>query len=84
MVSAIRRGMTPAGRPEGSVDIAGCGRFSIAEDVRAAQDVIRPIAAYFGPYLEEEALGTIGLSVKDFAPVKERMEAGDYPGRLPW
>lgn len=80
MVKAIRRGMAAAGRPEGSVDIAGCGWFSVADDVRAAQDVIRPIAAYFGSYLEEEALNTIGLSVNDFTPVKERVEAGDYPG----
>ena len=81
MVAAIRRGMAAAGRPQGSVDIAGCGWFSVAEDARAAQDVIRRIVAYFGPYLEEEALNSIGLSVKDFAPVKERVEAGDYHGR---
>jgi 5,10-methylenetetrahydromethanopterin reductase len=78
MVAAIRRGMAAAGRPEGSVDIAGCGWFSVAEDSRAAQDTIRRIVAYFGPYLEEEALNTIGLSVQDFAQVKERVQAGDY------
>ena len=67
-------------RGHAHVDIAGCGWFSVAEDVGAAQEVIRLIAAYFGPHLEEEALNTIGLPVRDFAPVKERMGAGDCPG----
>ena len=78
MVAAIRRGMAAAGRPEDSVDIAGCVWFSVSENAKAAQDTIRKIVAYFGPYLEDEALNTIGVSVRDFDQVKDRMAAGDF------
>jgi 5,10-methylenetetrahydromethanopterin reductase len=35
------------------------------------------MAAYFGPYLEEDALATVGLSRADFAPLKALTEAGE-------
>ncbi len=71
MVEPIRRGMNAAGRAAGEVDIAGCLWLSLAEKRREAADTLRPIVAYFGPYLEEAALQTIGLSQADFAPLKE-------------
>ena len=38
------------------------------------------MVSYFGPYLEEEALACIGLTRADFAPLKARIELGDYAG----
>jgi hypothetical protein len=34
--------------------------------------------SYFGPYLEEEALKTIGLSLEDFAPIRREIDRGRY------
>jgi 5,10-methylenetetrahydromethanopterin reductase len=41
---------------------------------------MRGMIAYFGPYLEEEALAKIGLTCSDFAPIKARTDVGDYAG----
>ena len=67
MVDAVLAGAAKAGRQPDAIDIAGCGWLSISEDGRAANEVMRKMCAYFGPYLEEEALATIGLSRTDFA-----------------
>ncbi len=80
MVAAINEGVVRSGRKPGSIDIAGCGWFSVSDDLEAAKATIRPVVAYFGPYLEEDSLNTIGLSVQDFDPIKERIVAGDYAG----
>jgi 5,10-methylenetetrahydromethanopterin reductase len=80
MVAAINKGVERSGRTPGSIDIAGCGWFSVSDDLEAAKATIRPVVAYFGPYLEEEALNTVGVSVKDFDPIKERLAVGDYAG----
>lgn len=80
MVEPIRRGMARAGREPGAVDIAGCGWVSVSDDARAARDTIRPVVAYFGPYLEERALNTVGVSLRDFDPVKRLLAIGDYKG----
>lgn len=37
---------------------------------------MKNLAAYFGPYLEEHALCTIGLGASDFAPLRELVDAG--------
>jgi len=34
--------------------------------------------AYFGPYLEEDALSTVGLSLQDFAPIRREIDRGRY------
>ena len=41
---------------------------------------MRHMVSYFGPYLEEEALATVGLSRADFAAIKARIDVGDYSG----
>ena len=80
MVAPIREGLRRAGRDPATFEIAGCAWVSVAEEGRAAQDTIRDIVAYFGPYLEEEALATVGLPPVAFASIKERLLAGDYRG----
>ena len=78
MVQAISAGADAAGRDPAGVDIAGCGWLSLSETRVAATDVLRKMIAYFGPYLEEPALNTIGLSRNDMQPLGELIAAGDY------
>jgi 5,10-methylenetetrahydromethanopterin reductase len=73
MVAAVR-----AGAPAREFDIAGCVWLSLSEDGRAARERLRTMIAYFGPYLEERALATAGLSRADFAPIKALVDAGRY------
>jgi 5,10-methylenetetrahydromethanopterin reductase len=78
MVNAIYEGLRKSGRKPGDIDIAGCGWFSVSESRKAAQGTIRKIIAYFGPYLEEEALNTVGLSLRQFAEIKGKVAMGLY------
>lgn len=80
MVNHIRAGAEAVGRDPNEVDIAGCAWLSLSEDARAAENTMRQMIAYFGPYLEDEALGAIGLSHADFLPIKERIDVADYAG----
>lgn len=70
MVERVHAGARAAGRDPGEIDIAGCAWLSLAEDPAAATERLRPLIAYFGPYLEEPSLATIGLGQADFAPLK--------------
>jgi 5,10-methylenetetrahydromethanopterin reductase len=78
MVNAIYEGLRKSGRKPGDIDIAGCAWFSVSDSEKAAQDTMRKIIAYFGPYLEEEALNTIELSGKDFDQIKALIFEGHY------
>jgi 5,10-methylenetetrahydromethanopterin reductase len=78
MAGAIEEGIRKAGRKLADIDIAGCAWFSVSESRLSAQDSIRKIIAYFGPYLEEEALNCIGLSRADFSKIKKCVAQGRY------
>lgn len=78
MVPPIRQGAIDAGRDPDALDIAGCGWLSLSADGKGTGDLLRPMAAYFGPYLEEGALNSAGLSRADFDNVKGHIEAADY------
>lgn len=78
MVDAIQEGVTRSGRSMKDIDIAGCAWLSMSDSSGAAKDTIRKIIAYFGPYLEEEALNAIGLSLSDFAEIKAAIDRGEY------
>jgi 5,10-methylenetetrahydromethanopterin reductase len=78
MVDAINRGVARSGRDRKEIDIAGCAWLSMSDSSGAAKDTIRKIVAYFGPYLEEEALNAIGLSHRDFEDIKEDIANGRY------
>ncbi len=80
MVKAIHKGIKAAGRPVEDVDISGCAWLSLCEDERVARDTMRAMISYFGPYLEDHALGKIGLSRADFKTIRTAIEAGDYEG----
>ena len=78
MVSAITAGARDAGRDPAEIDIAGCGWLSLAENRGQATDVLRQMVSYFGPYLEEPALATIGLGGEDFRTIGQLVEARRY------
>lgn len=80
MVEHIRRGAREAGRSMDKFVISGCAWLSLSETRRAAADVMKKMVAYFGPYLEEPALNSVGLTVADMLPLKERIATGDYDG----
>lgn len=81
MVGRVRSGAERAGRDLSEVDICGCGWFSISEDGRGTStDALKDIVAYFGHYLEDEALATVGLSRADFAETARLVDARDYAG----
>lgn len=80
MVVPILDGIRRAGRDPAAFEIAGCAWVSISDRGDAARDTIRDIVAYFVPYLEQEALDTIGVTPADVAPVRERIVARDYRG----
>lgn len=39
---------------------------------------MRRVIAYFGPYLEDEALRTVGVTLDDFKQVKKEIARGRY------
>ncbi|HUZ81788.1 MAG TPA: LLM class flavin-dependent oxidoreductase [Gaiellaceae bacterium] len=76
MVEPIVAGAERAGRNPKELEISGCAWLSVSSEPAAAAAILRPMAAYFGPYLEEASLATIGLSRADFAPLRELVNAG--------
>jgi 5,10-methylenetetrahydromethanopterin reductase len=80
VVRAIEAGVARAGRDRTRFVVSGCGWLSLSADRRAAADRMRDMIAYFGPYLEDEALATVGLGRRDFRSIKERIDHGDYDG----
>jgi 5,10-methylenetetrahydromethanopterin reductase len=77
MVEHVRRGALRAGRDPAEVDVAGCAWLSLSESAQEAAAMLRPMVAYFGPYLEQQALATVGLDAEDFAPLRRLVDAGD-------
>ena len=79
MVDRVIKGVQKADRNTSDVDICGCGWFSISENEKNTEtDSLKDILAYFGNYLNEEALNTVGLSQKDFAGTAKAVEERDY------
>jgi 5,10-methylenetetrahydromethanopterin reductase len=76
MVQPIIAGAERAGRDPKALAISGCAWLSVSAEPAAAAATLRPMAAYFGPYLEEEALATVGLAPADFAALRELVDAG--------
>lgn len=79
MVERVTRGIRSANRDPSEVDICGCGWFSISEDGKGTQiDTLKDILAYFGNYLDREALNTVGLDPSDFSETQRLINVGDY------
>jgi 5,10-methylenetetrahydromethanopterin reductase len=79
MVDAIRKGCIKANRDPKEVNIVGFAWISISKDnPEKAKQYLKQIISYFGPYLEEEALQSIGLSSSDFSPIRREINRGRY------
>lgn len=79
MVERVRAGMRSAGRRDGDVDICGCGWFSVTANGKDCDtDALRDIVAYFGNYLDEAALATVGLSQAHFADTARLVSGRRY------
>lgn len=70
IVPTIQRGVARAGRDLADVDIAGCVWVSVSASETEAAATLRPMVSYFGPYIEDSTLAPIGLSGRDFEPIR--------------
>ncbi len=80
IVGTIIAGAHQAGRDPAKLDIAGCAWLSLSGERQQAVGVLRPIIAYFGPYLEAQLLAKIGLHPADFDPIRQLLSQGDHQG----
>ncbi|NKB36975.1 MAG: LLM class flavin-dependent oxidoreductase [Gammaproteobacteria bacterium] len=79
MVERIVSGIDKAGRDKSEVDICGCAWISMSENGKNTDtDSLKDILAYFGNYLDGEALNTVGLSQKSFAETAKAVEERNY------
>jgi len=79
MARRILRGVHKAGKDPKDFDICGCAWFSISKNGEGTRtDTMKDILAYFGHYLDEEALATVGLSRAHFSETQRLVDAGDY------
>ena len=79
MVNSIRAGCKKVNRNPKEVSIAGFAWISISkQDPKKAAEYLKPVIAYFGPYLEDEALASVGLSVGDFKEIRHEVDRGRY------
>ncbi len=84
VVRSIRAGAEHAARDFKEIDIVGCIWLSVHRDGRLAEDQLRGLIAYYGPHLSPSALGSIGLTPRDFEPIEEvwRREGLDEAKKL--
>ncbi len=69
-VKKISEGAKISGRNPKDVDIAGCVWMSIAKArEESITTPLKELVAYFGPLLGEKGLGSVGLSLEQFAEV---------------
>lgn len=79
MAGRVLKGAAAVGRNPQEVDICGCAWFSLSADgTGTTTDRLKDIVAYFGPYLEEAALNTVGLSPADFGEIGRLITAKQY------
>ncbi len=76
LAADVRRGAEAAGRDPDALEVVACAWLSMSEDGKGSDDLLRPMIATFGPYLEERALGSVGLRRSDLAPLRELVDAG--------
>lgn len=76
LVAHVRNGALRVGRDPDELEVVACAWLSLSEDGRSTDEPLRPMIATFGPYLEERALTSIGLTVTDFDPLRRHVERG--------
>jgi 5,10-methylenetetrahydromethanopterin reductase len=71
MAAPIRRTCT---KPD--FDLVGFVWISVSEDGQGTAEQMRDVAAYFGAFLDDRALATVGLRQSDFYPIRDAMMTG--------
>jgi 5,10-methylenetetrahydromethanopterin reductase len=70
-VTHILRGVKKTGRKPEDVDVVGCVWFSISEGSElSGEEPLKALIAHYGPVFENTTLNEIGLSTKDFDPIR--------------
>ncbi len=77
IVGSIMEGVNNAKRQKKDIDIVGFAWISISkEHPKKAAELLKNPIAYFGPYLDETDLNTVGLSLRDFEEIKKQTLRG--------
>ena len=77
VVAPINRGLARSARPERPFERVAGVWLAVSDDGDDARLLLKDIVAYYGPFLDPAGLALIGLTVADFLPAYERMQAGD-------
>lgn len=81
MAERVLKGVRKAGKDPADFDLCGCAWFSLSANGKGTDtDTLKDILAYFGNYLDEAALATVGLSRAHFSETQRLVDAGDYKG----
>ena len=67
----IHVGIKKSKRKVEDFDIVGLIWLSVSTDGRVAEDSLKSIIAFFGPYLDADALKSVGLGLEDFEPIRQ-------------
>ena len=79
LVQAQKRRGVLAQHDDAAIDICGCAWFSLSVDGRETEtDALKDVVAYFGFYLDPEALATVGLGPADFEGIRRLVETRRY------
>jgi 5,10-methylenetetrahydromethanopterin reductase len=70
----VSRGAARAGRGLSEVDLAACIWCSVSNDRAAAEQALREKIAYYGYSLSPSILARLGLTRKDFEPIRQAMQ----------
>lgn len=77
----IQAGARLAGRDFEALDIAACIWCSLADDRRAAEDVLKDKIAYYGHALSPLILEQLGLTYEDFKPIEQAVMVENDPAK---
>lgn len=77
ILAPIDRALARSTRPDRPFERVAGVWLAVSEDGHDARRLLKDIVAYYGPFLEPSGLALIGLTVADFMPAYERMQAGE-------
>jgi 5,10-methylenetetrahydromethanopterin reductase len=80
VLRSIKKGTEKSGRNIEDLDIVGCIWFSVSDNRESAKEALRGLVSYYGPHLADEMIKYIGLTSKDFDPIREAISDRDYEG----
>jgi 5,10-methylenetetrahydromethanopterin reductase len=77
IVNRIRESCKIVGRKPETLEIIASVWISVSNnEPEKAANLLKPLVAYYGPFLEDDQLKTIGLSASDFVQIRKENERG--------